>query len=146
MKLHVQQTAEAGIEACYAALSDFDAILQTGKQGQMQLTRLDAPAPIGTESRWDGQLESHGICKPVSIKVATLSPPEGYVLSGQADGIKARFSVALTPISSAQTLVDAELTLRASSLTGKVLLKSLRLAQGRLEDRLTSRLARLLPG
>lgn len=144
MKLHVQHTADAGIEDCYQALSDFDSFLKSGKQGQLQLTRLDAPASICEESRWEGQMDLHGLCKPVAMEVESLSPPEGYVLVGQTDGIKARILVALKPATPEQTSIDIELDLRASSLTGKLLLKSLQVMQARVEERLAGRLARLL--
>lgn len=144
MKLHVEHTADAGIADCYQALSDFDGMLQSGKQGSLQLSRLDAPAPVCKESRWDGQLELHGLRKPVTIGIESLSPPNGYVLVGQSEGIKARITVSLSAITSERTLMAVDFDLGASSLAGKLLLKSLQVMQTRVEERLAGRLARLL--
>lgn len=143
MRLRASHPVAAPREAVIARLCDVDALLAELGPGGAGLTRLDAPAPAGVGSVWQGQVGINGVVRPLEARLTAMDRPESLRIEAAAGGIGLDARFRLDPLPGHGTELSLEADLRPLSLKGRVAVQSLRLLHGNLTRRLQDRLARL---
>ncbi len=141
MKLSTQQDIEAPIEKVFAAVSDFDKFEKTLMQRGAKIERadaLDAPAP---GMAWDINFGFRGRQREAKATIEELSGPDTVKAVAVSSGVHGYLDVELKAISEDRTRMKVGLDMRPKTLPARVLIQSLKLAQGKIKTRFKNRVA-----
>jgi uncharacterized protein YndB with AHSA1/START domain len=140
MQLTATQDIAADPGEVWAHATDFDAFERRMAASAEDVTRVpEGPAREGT--RWAGDAEILGKRRLVAARIERLSPRERVAVAAEADGIEVALDAELEPLAGGRTRLTVTLEARSRSLGGKVLLSSLSLGRGKLEERFRGRVA-----
>ncbi len=140
MRLQATRGIDAPRPRVHAALADFAGI-EAGLASRGWVLTREPPGPPRPGTAWAGSVEWKGMRRNLAVTLDAVDPPEGYRLTGRSDGVDALVSVALSALSEVETTARVTVELTARSLSGRMLVQSLRLAKGGMEARLEARLA-----
>ena len=141
MKISARRDIDAPPEAVFAALTDFARFEAQARSNGIEVTRLGAGGP--SDAAWRIVAGIRGIRRRIEARVVAFDVPRQLALRAEGEGLSALIDaeiVARAPDRST-LLIRADLT--ATTLKGRLLLQSLKLARGALTERLDRLLARL---
>lgn len=141
MKLSTREDIEAPIDTVFARASDFAAIeRQLAKRGVEILPDADAPSS-GVGRRWSARASWRGRDHLIRSELVAYQAGRGYAVESTSGGVVCTTVVDLVALSRTRTRLLLSLDLRPTGLSSRLLLQSLKLAKGRLTDRLKSRVS-----
>lgn len=141
MEFHSKEDIEAPIAAVFGAISDFAQLERSALRRGIDLQRSGDPADPANGLAWDLNFRFRGKQRDVRMTLASYTPETGMILAGGGSGIDGRMELELLALSPLRTRMSARLKLSASSLTGRLLVQSLKLARSNLNRRFKLRLA-----
>jgi len=140
MKFSTNKAVEAPVDFAFDKASDFDALAGRARSyGATVTPRFEGDAVPG--AAWDITFQFRGRDREVFATLTALDAPNHYALQTVMEGLVAETKVALKPLSPTRTQLHVGCTLRANTLTARLLLQSLKLAKGRLSRRFEARVA-----
>jgi uncharacterized protein YndB with AHSA1/START domain len=143
MKLSLRRDIDAPAGRIFAALATPDALERMARERGAELRRLDDGAAGPSGARWSVRVEINGRVRRGTARIAAYEPGRRVAVAAEFDDLAALADVALTPLAAERTRLDGALGLRSRSMTGRILLHSLKLAKGSIARRLDSRLGTL---
>lgn len=143
MRFDTYEDIELPIATVYAAVTDFDGFERAALRRGAEVTRRGDPAadPLGTT--WDVSLSFRGKPRRITGRILKLDPPTGFVSQGRSGGLTGKLTVTLLALSPRRTRMSMVLDLTAETLPARILLQSLRLTRGSIEQRLRARVGKL---
>lgn len=141
MKLSTREDIEAPIGEVFAAASDFDAIERRLRQRGVSLDRDPDAPPAGVGRRWSVDVTWRGRAHRVVSELVSVDQDQGYAIESTSGGVVCLSVVDLVALSKTRTRMLVSLDLRPTTLSSRLLIQSLRLAKGRLSERLKMRAA-----
>lgn len=134
MKLSANEDIEAPIDAVFRAVTDFDFFERAALRRGVEVSRTE-----GTMPHWSLAFDYRGKSRTLEADLLELQAPSTVKFRGQMGGIFGDLDVELVPLSKNRTRLSVATDLKAQSLTGKLLLQSLKLAKTKITKRYKKR-------
>lgn len=138
MKLSTREDIEAPIDYVFGRASDFASFEKRALRQGAQVSQRNE-GPVQTGNIWDISFQFRGRSRKVEAKLTQLDPPQIIEIESDSDGLIALTQVELIALSPARTRVMVSFDLRAKTLTGRLLVQSLKLAKSKLSNRFNAR-------
>lgn len=142
MEITVSEDIDAPTAPVWQRMSDFSTAEDMAKARGVTLSRVGnwARADVGVE--WRGKVNVRGKSRPIAARVVTFTPEDTLTVDSTIGGMQSVYSVSLVALAPGVTRATARLELTASTLTARLILQTLKLARGRLMQRLQGLLER----
>ncbi|MEY8802537.1 SRPBCC family protein [Leisingera sp. XS_AS12] len=141
MEFKGNEDIEAPIADVFGAISDFEMMERSALRRSIEVQRTGDPAHPEAGLTWDLNFAFRGKQRQARLVLADYSPVTGMTITGGGSGLDGRMEVELVALSPQRTRLSVWLKLEASTLTGRLLLQSLKLARNNLNRRFKLRLA-----
>jgi carbon monoxide dehydrogenase subunit G len=138
MKISTQEDIEAPIEKVFAAITDFDGFERAALRRGIEVQRKGDQSGAGLS--WAIRLVARGKPREILARVEKVDSPNSVTFGGESGGIVGAGSAELVALSRNRTRLKVGLDMRATILTSRIFLQSLKLAKSQFERRLSQRL------
>lgn len=142
MKFKVSEDVDAPIDLVWHRITDFAAIEAEAKGRGADLSRVGNWKTAAEGVEWRGSVKLRGRLRPVTSRIAIMSPPDLARVDTQVGGMAAEYEVSLMALRPDMTRVTVTLDLSANTLSARLALQTLKLARGRVMARLQGLIAR----
>jgi hypothetical protein len=140
MKFSTRQDIEAPIEYVFERAADFESHARQAMRRGVDVERTDEVAGVGIGMCWNVGFDFRGKPRRVLGELAEFDVPNSYLIQSVSGGILADFDVELLPLSRNRTRLKAGLQLSPKTLPARLLVRSLKLAKGNLDERFQRRI------
>jgi hypothetical protein len=142
MKFKVSEDVDAPADITWARFTDFSGVEAEIRGRGADLSRVgnwtDAAAGCG----WRGQVTVRGRLRPITSDISAFQAPERCEIRTSVGGMDAVYEMTFLHLRPDMTRVQAVLDLSAQSLSARLALQTLKLARGRVMQRLQGLLVR----
>jgi len=142
MKFKVAEDIGAPIDMVFAHMTDFTSFEADAKGRGAELRRVDNWTRASAGVEWRGAVQVRGKTRAIAARVTTLTPQDSVVVDSRVGGMDCQLEMTFVELSSTMTRVGMILELRPDTLTARLILQTLKLARGRVLQRMTGVLAR----
>ena len=142
MKLKVAEDVDAPIGFVFAHMSSFTQFETEIRGRGADLTRVGNWTEAGLGVRWRGSVQVRGKMRKIEAEVAEWVPDDTIVTETTVGGMDARYQMTFIALSPEVTRVATELDLKPRTLTARLIIQTMKLARGRVLQRMTATLAR----
>lgn len=142
MKFKVSEDVDAPADVTWARFTDFSGVEADAKGKGAEIARVgnwDAPA-MG--SAWRGTVKVRGRTRPLASEIVGFEMPERCEIKTVIGGMEAQYEMTFLSLRPDMTRVQVVLDLSASTLSARLALQTLKLARGRVMQRMQGLLAR----
>lgn len=141
MKFASKEDIEAPIADVFAVLSEFESYERSALRRGVEVHRMgDVTAPASGLA-WDVTFSFRGKSRDMHLVLDKYDPVTGFHLSSEGGGIAGTLDVELLALSPRRTRMIIVLELSPKTLSGRILVQSLKLARTRLTKRFKTRVA-----
>lgn len=140
MKLKVSEDAQSPVDAAFAVLTDYAAIEDELRNHGVTITRLGGWRDVALGVAWSGRGQLRGKTRQIDAKVSALEPGRMVEIEARVGGMKVLHETRLVPLGERVTRINITLDLRPDTLSARLLVQSLKLARGRILERMEHRL------
>ena len=141
MKFSTKEDIEAPIEDAFALFTDFDKFERSALRRGGDVRRTDSPHQKGTGMTWDAQFKLRGKLRKVSAEMTEFNAPENYCIEMQSNDMIVFATLDLMPLSKSRTRAGMAIELKPKSLSGRLMVQTMRLGKSRLEKRFKAKCA-----
>ena len=141
MEFHSKEDIEAPIAEVFGAISDFELLERSALRRGIEVQRIGDTAHPENGLTWDLSFHFRSKQRDIRMTLDSYTPVTGLALTGGGSGIDGKMEIELLALSPQRTRMSVTLKLSATSLTGRLLVQSLKLARGNLTRRFKLRLA-----
>jgi hypothetical protein len=142
LKLRVSDDIEAPVDRVWAGFSDFSPVETEARARGAELVRVGDWRAAHLGASWRGSVAVRGKTRPIDARIATFVPGETCVVESRVGGMSSTYEITLIPLSPSLTRVAVVLELRASTLSARLLLQTLKVARRRVMQRLEGAIVR----
>ena len=142
MKFKVSEDVDAPQAMVWARFTDFSGFEEDARGRGATVTRVGNWTATAEGVEWRGEVTIRGKNRTISAKVTRLSPDDLCVIESRIGGMDCYYEMSFIPLSTEVTRVALVLNLSADTLTARLLLQTLKLARGRVLQRLQGMIAR----
>lgn len=142
MKFKVSEDVDAPQAMVWQGFTDFSGLETDARNRGATLVRVGNWTETNQNVEWRGEVTVRGKSRPIAAKVTQFSPQERCVIESRVGGMKCYQEMIFVPLSPEITRVALTLELSADTLTARLLLQTLKLARGRVMQRLQGMLVR----
>jgi hypothetical protein len=141
MRFSARADVDAPAEEAFAAFADFPRYVRLAEERGATVQTL--PAPVFA---WAAAFDWNGARRELRGDVTRFDPPRGFVAAMAAGEIEGTIEIEVTPRDASRSRVRAAMEWRPVTMGGRILLQSLKLVKGRLDDRFAARVAAFAAG
>lgn len=141
MKFSTRADVEAPAEEVFAAFADYPRLVRLAERRGARVEIREA-----RHFAWTARFDWNGKARELRGEVLRHAPPQGFVAEMAAGGLEGTLEVEVTPLEGARARVRVAMDWRPVTMTGRILLQSLKLVKGRLDDRFAARVAEFAAG
>lgn len=142
MKFKVSEDVDAPRAMVWARLTDFSGFEQDARGRGATVTRVGNWTAAAEGVEWRGDVTVRGKSRPLSAKVTRLVAEEACVIESRIGGMDCFYEMTFVALTPEVTRVALVLDLSASTLSARLLLQTMKLARGRVMQRLQGLIAR----
>ncbi|MEJ6390393.1 SRPBCC family protein [Gymnodinialimonas ulvae] len=142
MKFKVSEDVDAPADITWARFTDFSGIEAEVKGRGAELSRVGNWATPEAGCGWRGQVTVRGRLRPIASEISALDGPERCEIRTSVGGMDAVFEMSFVHLRPDMTRVQVVLDLSAKTLSARLALQTLKLARGRVMQRLQGLLVR----
>jgi hypothetical protein len=142
MKFKVSEDVDAPRSMVWARLTDFSAMEQDARGRGATITRIGNWTDTAEGMEWRGEVTVRGKTRPLTAKVARLVPEEMCLIESRIGGMACVYEMSFVALTPEVTRVAVMLDLSAQTLTARLILQTMKLARGRVMQRLQGTIAR----
>jgi len=126
MKFSTKKDLESPVEAVFENLSNFAAFEREARRRGVEVT----PSAPGAEARgWQLGFPLRGKMRAVAVLLDRLDRPEAMAFTGESKSFDMRLDLTLFALSRTRTRLGVELDVRPRTLSGRLLLQSMRISK-----------------
>lgn len=142
MKFKVSEDVDAPQAMVWARFTDFSGFEDDIRGRGATLTRLGNWDEAREGVEWRGEVTVRGKQRAISSRITRMVTPELCVIESRIGGMDCYYEMTFVPLSQEVTRVALVLDLSADTLTARLLLQTLKLARGKVLQRLQGMIAR----
>jgi hypothetical protein len=135
MKFSTKEDIEAPIEDAFALFVDFDQFERSALRRGGQVRRTDSLKSKGVGMSWDAGFKFRGKARKVSAELIAYEPNDGYEMDVQSSDLNAIATLELMSLSKSRTRATLSVELKPKSLSGRLMIQTMRLGKSRLDKR-----------
>jgi hypothetical protein len=139
MKFSTRQDIEAPIEFVFSQITDFDRFERQGLRRGVEVSREDPSGAPGLGSTWKIRATFRGKPRNIVSELTAYEAPSSLTLLSETNGLTIESEVGLLALSPRRTRMTIGIELKPVSLTGRLLIQSLKFAKSTLNARFTKR-------
>lgn len=139
MKLKASEDVDAPIEQVFRLLSDIDNLERLAARRGVDIVR-GSEGPVQEGSSWQVNFRLRGKDRSVDMVLEQMQPSNHIAVKADGGGVSGLFAVELVALTPKCTRVRVSLDMAASSISGRLLLQSLKLAKSKVEQRFRERM------
>ncbi|KIC11949.1 DNA polymerase III subunit gamma/tau [Leisingera sp. ANG-M1] len=141
MEFQSKEDIEAPIAEVFGVVSDFELLERSALRRGIEVQRAGDIAHPENGLVWDFKFRFRGKARDIRLTLDSITPVTGLSLTGGGSGIDGRLNIELLALSPQRTRMSVRLKLSPTTLTGRLLVQSLKLARSNLTRRFKLRLA-----
>jgi len=138
MKFSTQADVDAPADRAFAAFSDFHAYSERARHRGVEVQRIDHGHTVERGLAWHARFVWNGRAREMRGEIVRFDPPTGYDADLGVGGLEGRLEVEVIAVKDTKSRVRIGLEFRPTTMSARILVKSLRLAKGRLDERFAS--------
>lgn len=139
MQIDAREDIAAPLEMVWAEITNFKGFERSAMRRGMDVTRLgDGGEGLGTA--WAIEFQFRGRDRKARCQITDWEPPQRFHMLNVSGGVEALVDVDLVALSRRRTRLDVKIRLGAKTLPARLLVQSLKLARGSLDQKLKKRL------
>ncbi|MEL7114521.1 MAG: SRPBCC family protein [Pseudomonadota bacterium] len=139
MRFSTREDIAAPIEQVFAAVTDFDGFERQALRRGAEVQRKDDSGVTGVGSEWRVRFQFRGKERDIKARMSEFDAPNGFATTTETASLEGEFRVELVALSPRRTRLQVILDVRARSLSGRLLVQSLKFARGNLTKRFANR-------
>ena len=139
MKFSSNEDIEAPIDAAFRIYTDFDHFERIALRRGADVVRTDDLRTPGVGMAWKATFKFRGRVRVVVGEIVEYSTPDDFAIDVESPNLRGAFAVEMVPLSKNRTRVSIALEIKPKSLTGRLMVQSLKLAKSRLNRRFKAR-------
>jgi uncharacterized protein YndB with AHSA1/START domain len=136
MKFSAHADVAAPVEETFAAFADFPRYVRMGEARGAKVE----PVPAA-HFAWRARFDWNGATRDLKGEVTRIEPPHGFAAVMVAQHVEGTLEIEVTALEPARSRVRVTMEWRPITMSGRILLQSLKLVKGRLDERVAARLA-----
>jgi hypothetical protein len=141
MKFVSKEDIEAPIAEVFSVLSEFESFERSAIRRGIEVHRMGDVAAPASGLAWDVQFSFRGKSRDMHLILSKYEPVTGMHLSADGGGVEGSLDVELLALSPGRTRMVVTLDLTPKTLSGRLLVQSLKLAKSKLTKRFKKRVA-----
>ncbi|MEJ5218972.1 SRPBCC family protein [Cognatishimia sp. D5M38] len=141
MKFETIEDLEIPQAAAFEMLSDFSFFERMAMRRGAEVTRRNGDGADGLGSAWDLNVPWRGKTVKMQVDVSRFEKPEALGFQADAPAIEVQLDIELVALSNHKTRLLMKTDISAKTLTGRLLLQSMKLTRGKIEKRMASRIS-----
>lgn len=142
MKFKVSEDVDAPADITWARFTEFSGIEAEAKGRGAELARAGNWSTPEVGCAWRGTVKVRGRVRPLTSEITALDSPDRCEVTTVIGGMEAVYEMTFLPLRPDMTRVQVTLDLSANTLSARLALQTLKLARGRVMQRLQGMLAR----
>ena len=142
MKFKVSEDVDAPADITWARFTDFSGIEADARGRGAELARVGNWAVAAPGSTWRGQVSVRGRKRPLTSQISAMEAPGRCEIQTTVGGMEATYEMTFLELRPDMTRVQVVLDMSAGTLSARLALQTLKLARGRVMQRLQGLLAR----
>ncbi|MCV2874708.1 hypothetical protein OE810_00425 [Rhodobacteraceae bacterium XHP0102] len=142
MKFKATEDIDAPLELVFERFCDFRHIEDELTGRGAKLTREGGWVQPRKGASWSGEIKLRGRARPVSSQITSLIHEEALTIESQIGGMQSLYELRFQGINPQMSRVSATLELKPTTLSARLVIQSLKLARGRVLQRMTGYLVR----
>lgn len=139
MRFSTREDIEAPIESVFSAVTDFSYFERIALRRGIDVARTQEDGPDGPMPHWVMSFEYRGKKRDMATDLISMERPTAMHLQGVMRGLTGDLFVDLVALSRTRTRLTVKTDIKASGLSAKLLLQSLKLAKNSLQRRYKKR-------
>ncbi|MGM0742357.1 MAG: SRPBCC family protein [Pseudomonadota bacterium] len=141
MKMSAQEDIEAPIAFVYEQITDFPGFERQALRRGAEVVSVESPTALAPGLAWDVSFKLRGKQRKIQIEVKQLDPPNGLVIASRAPTIGGDMVVDLVALSRSRTRMSIAIAMEPKTLSGRLMVQSMKLARKTLTRRLRKRVS-----
>lgn len=141
MKFSSNEDVEAPQDAVFSMFTDFDGFERAILRQGAQISRTDSVRRKDVGMMWKASFKLRGKLREVTGELVEFTPVEGYAIDVASPNLLGFLNVELLPLSKSRTRVAVSLEIKPKSLSGRLMVQTLKLGKTRLTRRFKIRVA-----
>ena len=142
MKFKVSEDVDAPRPMVWARLTDFSAVETDARGRGATITRIGNWTDTAEGVEWRGEVTVRGKTRALTATVTRLIPEELCLIESRIGGMACVYEMTFVALTPEVTRVAVVLDLSAQTLTARLILQTMKLARGRVMQRLQGMIAR----
>jgi hypothetical protein len=142
MKFKVSEDVDAPADITFARFTDFSGIEAEVKGRGTELARIGNWQQATVGCGWRGSAKIRGRVRPVTSEISAIDEEKRCEIRTTIGGMEALYEMTFLTLRPDMTRVQVTLDLSANTLSARLALQTLKLARGRVMQRLQGLLAR----
>lgn len=142
MKFKVAEDVDAPTGFVFERMTEFTQVEDDLRRRGVELQRQGNWARAERGVRWRGAATVRGKQRPIEAELSRLEPDETAVVDSRIGGMDCTYELSFVTLQPEVTRVAATLELKPNTLTARLIIQTLKLARGRVLQRMTASLAR----
>ncbi len=141
MKFSTKEDIEAPIADTFELFTEFDHFEKSALRRGADVSRTDSPRKSGVGMAWASTFKLRGKNRNVSAEMVGFDPSESYTVELQSNDITAFAVVELIALLKSHTRASISIELKPKSLSGRLMVQTMRLGKTRLDKRFKMRVS-----
>ncbi|PSL22260.1 SRPBCC family protein [Shimia abyssi] len=143
MELAAREDIDIPIEQAFEILCDFEQFERAALRRGAEVSREDDLQRPGVGAKWKARFAFRGKYRQLDLKIVEFERPTDMRLTAVVQGITSDIKIELVALSRTRTRLSVWSHLKSTSLSARLLLKSLKLARSTLTQRMQKRVTKL---
>lgn len=141
MKISTREDIDAPIAHVFAKVSDFQNYERAAMRRGVQVRRINGQDITGPGMAWQAEFDFRGKRRTMDIVLEDYEAPTELKFAATSGGLTGTCEIELIALSPGKTRMKLVVDLKPQTLSARLLVQSLKLAKGRIETRLQTRIA-----
>lgn len=141
MKFSTKEDIEAPVGDAFALFTDFDKFERSALRRSAEVRRSDSLSQNGAGMTWNTKFKLRGKDRKIDAEMVEYSATESYCLELQSEDVMALATLELMSLSKSRTRASLAVELKPKSLSGRLMLQTMRLGKTRLDKRFKKKAA-----
>ncbi|MCU4654135.1 hypothetical protein N8I71_14920 [Roseibacterium sp. SDUM158016] len=142
MKFRVSEDVEAPVGPTWTGFTDFASVEEDARGRGAEIARVGDWREARLGASWRGMVAVRGKTRPIEAKITVFAPGETLTVESRIGGMDSTYEVTFVPLSQDVTRVSVMLELRATTLSARLLLQTMKIARRRVMQRLEGAVVR----